>query len=64
MNPNTGEIREFSSRQEANKAGFTIPVGQKPKASCSKCYGRGHIGRNDQGRYLLCTCVKPIRKVT
>ena len=60
MDDRTGEIREFPTQEEAQKAGFNVPLGSKPKASCRKCYGRGHVGQNDDGKYVPCSCVKPI----
>ena len=57
MNPSTGEIREFQSDDEAMKAGYTIPVKCKPKQSCRKCYGRGHIGTNDRNEKVPCACM-------
>ena len=62
MNPKTGEIREFESVETAHKAGFTVPVQGKPKASCKKCYGRGWIGTNDKKEKVPCTCVKLVPK--
>lgn len=26
MNPNTGEVRQFTSKEEARRQGFTVPV--------------------------------------
>lgn len=57
MNPKTGEISDFESQEEARKAGFTIPLKRKPKASCRKCYGRGYTGTNDAGEKVACVCV-------
>ncbi|HUV65610.1 MAG TPA: hypothetical protein VMW24_17055 [Sedimentisphaerales bacterium] len=62
MDPRTGKIKEFDSDDEAIKAGYTIPVGCKPKASCKKCYGRGYVGTNDAGHKVPCACVKPVSR--
>jgi hypothetical protein len=62
MNVETGEIKRFKTPdefQEAMATGNWVPVGRMPKASCKKCFGRGHIGANDQGRYVACSCVRP-----
>lgn len=58
MNPDTGEIREFASQEEATAAGFTVPLKCKPKPSCKKCYGRGWIGTNDSGQHVACVCTQ------
>jgi hypothetical protein len=36
-----------------------IPLKGKPSQSCKKCYGRGHIGR-DQNTYSyeICNCIR------
>lgn len=65
MNTKTGEVRtfnKFDEFQEAMKTGNWVRVGRKPKASCSKCYGRGHVGRNvDTGKYMPCSCVRVVK---
>lgn len=58
MNPKTGEIREFESDNAAANAGFTVSVGCRSNPGCRKCYGRGYIGQDAQGK-ILCSCVKP-----
>lgn len=57
MNPNTGEIREFPSKDEAEKAGFTIQITSKPRRSCKRCHGRGIEGYDDYGKAVPCSCV-------
>lgn len=57
MNPNTGEIKMLDKIQ-AMKEGFTIPLKRKPKEICLHCYGRGHIGKNDQGKFVPCRCTQ------
>ena len=38
-----------------------LPLVKKPSSSCSKCYGRGHIGKDTQTcGYLLCSCVRKV----
>lgn len=64
MNVNTGEIRTFETADamsEAIATGNWVALGKTPKASCKRCYGRGYIGRNDQGKFVPCNCVKPNR---
>ncbi len=58
MDPNTGKIKEFESRSAAEKEGYTIPLHHAPNPDCSRCYGRGHVGRNDQGLYVPCACTQ------
>ena len=61
MNPNTGEIKEFDTEEEAKEAGFTIPVERMPDSSCRLCQGRGSILVNYGGkrkRFKPCKCVK------
>ena len=65
MDVKTGEIREFTTESEfqrAMKSGNWIALGKWPKPSCRKCYGRGHIGQNDRGEYVPCSCVKPVKE--
>jgi hypothetical protein len=36
-----------------------IPLKKYPNTSCKKCYGRGHIGRDNQTyAYNICNCVR------
>jgi hypothetical protein len=36
-----------------------IPLLKKPSSSCSKCYGRGQIGRDTTNlSYQICKCVR------
>lgn len=58
MNPVTGEIKEFKTWPAAVRAGYTIALKRKPKPGCHKCYGRGHVGKNDQGLFVPCTCTQ------
>jgi|LakMenEpi03Aug12_release.lakeMendotaPanAssembly.Ray.scaffolds.fasta_scaffold27880_4 hypothetical protein len=38
-----------------------LPLKKKPSSSCSKCYGRGHLGRDTQTYgYLICSCVRKV----
>jgi hypothetical protein len=38
-----------------------LPLLKKPSSSCKKCFGRGHIGRDNQNfHYYLCNCVKKV----
>jgi hypothetical protein len=36
-----------------------IPLKKQPPASCKKCYGRGHTGRDKQTyAYNICNCIR------
>lgn len=36
-----------------------IPLTKQPPTNCSKCYGRGHLGRDTQTfAYKICNCVR------
>jgi hypothetical protein len=36
-----------------------VPLTKKPSSSCSKCYGRGQIGRDTTNlSYQICKCVR------
>ena len=38
-----------------------LPLKKEPSKSCSKCYGRGHTGRNYENlTYSVCNCVKKV----
>ena len=52
MNPETGEIRQFPSNG-AIPSGWT-PLSGPPNPDCKRCFGRGHIGKNDSGEFVLC----------
>lgn len=56
MDPNTGKIREFESEEKAKEEGYTVLLKREPKPNCKKCYGRGHVGKNDKGEYVPCSC--------
>ena len=57
MNINTGEIKENPTPQDLQSGNYVM-LGGIPKTSCKKCYGRGYIGKNDAGKYIICQCVK------
>jgi hypothetical protein len=63
MHQDTGEIKRFDSRAEAEAAGFTIPVARdEPDPRCKKCWGRGWIGTCAvTGKKVPCRCVLPKR---
>lgn len=61
MNPETGEIKEFQSMEEARKQGFTVPLKCPPRPNCRKCFGRGWEGTNDAGFKVPCTCTQRSR---
>jgi hypothetical protein len=36
-----------------------LPLTKKPKSNCSKCFGRGHLGRDTQSYgYAVCSCLQ------
>jgi len=38
-----------------------LPLKKKPSSNCSKCYGRGYIGKDLQTcGYLLCSCMRKV----
>ena len=38
-----------------------LPLKKMPSKTCSKCYGRGHVGRNHENlTYSVCNCVKKV----
>ena len=44
--------------------GGQIPLLKKPSSSCSKCYGRGHLGRDTQSfGYTVCNCVRKVANI-
>lgn len=61
MDPRTGEIKEFPNRTAAEKEGYTVHLKCKPKPNCKRCYGRGHIGKNDRGLYVPCLCTQKLK---
>lgn len=64
MDTNTGEIREFDSRDSLQKAvatGEWEQLRKRPDKNCKTCYGRGYIGYDLVSRkYVVCRCVKLI----
>ena len=56
MNTDTGKIRELAPGEFPGKN--EVPIGQLPKKSCNKCYGRGYMGRDASGKVVLCTCLR------
>ena len=38
-----------------------LPLKKSPQKNCSKCYGRGHTGRNSENlTYSVCNCIKKV----
>lgn len=38
-----------------------VPLTKKPSSNCSKCYGRGHVGKDIQTcGYILCSCIRKV----
>jgi hypothetical protein len=38
-----------------------IPLTKKPSSRCSKCFGRGHLGRDTQTyAYAVCNCLRKV----
>ena len=58
MDPKTGKIRNFMTSGDARKAGYTTPLRREPKKNCKKCFGRGHIGIDESGKYVPCKCTQ------
>jgi len=62
MNTESGETKQFGSVDDLQASAVSGNWGQsgvRPKVSCKKCYGRGHVGFNvDTHRYVICSCVK------
>lgn len=60
MNPKTGEIKEFNSPEELQKALAEqnwIELDAKPDKNCKICHGRGHNGYNiTLKQYVPCIC--------
>jgi hypothetical protein len=41
-----------------------LPLNQKPKTNCKKCYGRFNIGRDSQNfSYYPCSCLRKLVNV-
>lgn len=68
MDTATGEVRQFESDEELRAAQRVrarrgipplMPVKNWPaKASCRKCHGRGHVGKDVRtGLFVPCRCV-------
>jgi hypothetical protein len=60
MNPDTGEIKQFSTKAELEDAtqrfGF-IPLRMLPKPNCNVCHGRGYSGYDVLNKkYIPCRC--------
>jgi hypothetical protein len=51
--------QDFSDEEMAE-----IMARAKPKGSCKKCYGRGHMGRNvTTGKLVVCVCVDKAARI-
>jgi hypothetical protein len=38
-----------------------VPLLKKPSSKCSKCFGRGHLGKDTQSyTYFICNCVQKV----
>lgn len=61
MDPRTGEIKQFDTEEEFQKAIKSfglIPLPKLPKKNCLRCFGRGYVGYNTTtGKHVLCRCV-------
>jgi len=66
VDPKTGEILEFDSQEEleaAKRVRKLIELRGKPKKSCKKCHGLGHVGFDIiEQEYIVCGCVKKEKK--
>jgi len=55
----SGEIYSIPEDEIANLDEGQVPLTQKPKENCRKCYGRGWIDKNiKNGIYSICRCMK------
>lgn len=65
MDTSTGEIKQFASQSELQKAiasGNWEALDKAPNPNCKRCHGRGHLGYNvTYKKYVPCKCTK-IRK--
>lgn len=41
------------------RAALWLELGRRPNPGCRHCNGKGYTGVNDEGKYVLCRCVKP-----
>lgn len=66
MDPKTGEILQFDSKEalaKAKKERQLIELTGMPDKSCKKCHGRGHTGYDTvEEVYRVCPCVAKKRK--
>ncbi len=58
MDTRTGKIKEFATKEEAAVAGYTVPLKRAAKKNCKHCYGRGHCGMTDKGKFVACRCTQ------
>lgn len=55
----SGEIYYIPEDEEKNLDEGQIPLLQKPKENCNKCYGRGFTDKNIiTGFYSICKCMR------
>jgi hypothetical protein len=57
----SGECYSILEYELKNVQEGEIPIRQKPKTSCKKCYGRGYIGR-DSTKHIFQPCPNCIEK--
>ncbi len=63
-NNQTGFFRDIDAEEDISKLhDYEVVVNALPKPSCTKCHGRGYIGR-DIVRNELMMCRKCFRKIT
>jgi hypothetical protein len=72
MDCRTGEIMEKEEAlrriSEATQSGSNIPeffeLEKLARKGCSRCHGRGHVGRNVQTGFVVpCKCVGKVKKI-
>lgn len=58
MDLSTGKIYNAEDAEKLRAAGRDmVPLKNKPKSNCKKCYGRGYVGTNIKtGKVVPCSC--------
>jgi hypothetical protein len=54
----TGQVFDIEQEDIETLYTYQVPLKQKPKANCKKCYGRGYVDRTSQTKmYNMCPCL-------